>query len=122
MVKPGDVVIVFEQGRKRGEWKTGVVTGLIESKDKVVRGAKVCVMKKGRRQVLCRPCEHLYPVEMRNVDEVKDVCGRDMDVVEEKAVGVEKRIKGVLLWTHVGRRGRCLTRERVKRGRVLDLL
>ena len=29
------------------------------------------VMHGGRRQVLCRPCEHLYPVEMRNVDEVK---------------------------------------------------
>ena len=76
MVKPGDVVIVFEQGRKRGEWKTGVVTGLIEGKDKIVCGTKVCMMKKGQRQVFCRPCEHLYPVEMRNVDEVKDVCGR----------------------------------------------
>ena len=69
------------------------MTGLIEGKAKIVRGAKGCVMKKGRRQVLCRPCEHLYPVEMRNGDDIKDVCGRDMDVVDEKAVGVEKRLK-----------------------------
>ena len=47
LVKPGDVVIVLEQGKKRGEWKTGVVKELIEGKDKIVRGAKVCIIKKG---------------------------------------------------------------------------
>ena len=49
LVKPGDVVTVFEQRNKRGEWKTGVVKELTEGKDKIVRGAKVCIIKKGRK-------------------------------------------------------------------------
>ena len=95
VVKPGDVVIVYEQGKKRGEWKTGVVKELIEGKDKIVRGAKVCVMKKGRKQVLCRPCVHLYPVEMRNVDvdDVAEVVGDKMDRVDEKDECVGRRLK-----------------------------
>ena len=86
VVKPGDVVIVFEQGKKRREWKTGVVKELIAGKDKIVRGAKVCIMKKGRKQILSRPCVHLYPVEMRNedVDDGDKAVGGEMDSVEKK--------------------------------------
>ena len=46
-----------------------------------------------QRQVLCRPCERLYPVEMRNVDVVKSVGAGNMDIVEEKVEGGEKRSK-----------------------------
>ena len=95
VVKPGDVVIVYEQGKKRGEWKTGVVKELIEGKDKIVRGAKVCVMKKGRKQVLCRPYVQLYPVEMRNVDvdDVAEDVGDKMDRIDEKDECVGRRLK-----------------------------
>ena len=72
LVKPGDVVIVFEQGKKRGEWKTGVVQELIKGKDEVARGARVCVMTNGRRQVLSRSVQHLYPVEIREGEEMDD--------------------------------------------------
>ena len=52
LVKPGDVVIVFEQGKKRGEWKTGVVEELSCGGDEVVRGVRVCMMTNGQRQVI----------------------------------------------------------------------
>ena len=95
VVKPEDVVILFEQGKKRGQWKTGAVKELIVGKDKIVRGAKLCIMKKGRKQILSRPCVHLYPVEMRNEDMDDDdkAVGGEMDSVEEKDEGVGKWLK-----------------------------
>ncbi|XP_046848107.1 uncharacterized protein LOC124441684 [Xenia sp. Carnegie-2017] len=78
IIKPGDVVIVFEQGKKRGEWKTGVIQELICGKDKVVRGARVCVMTNGRRQVLNRAIQHLYPVEVKDESKVEGVVKEDI--------------------------------------------
>ena len=78
LVRSGDVVIVYDQGKKRGEWKTGIVKELILGRDGVVRGARVLVMTNGR------PCQHLYPVEVRDMDEVE----RNSD---EKEVGRGKR-------------------------------
>ena len=99
LVKPGDVVIVFEQGKKRGEWKTGVVQDLIRGKDEVARGARVCVMSNGRRQVLSRSVQHLYPVavkdgtEVKEGAEVKKVDEVPLNVDQEKTEGVENRVK-----------------------------
>jgi hypothetical protein len=39
--KVGDVVIVQDDDRKRGEWKMAVVVELVKGRDCVVRGAKV---------------------------------------------------------------------------------
>ncbi|XP_046861952.1 uncharacterized protein LOC124455325 [Xenia sp. Carnegie-2017] len=61
----------FHKGKKRGEWKTGVIQELICGKDKVVRGARVCVMTNGRRQVLNRAIQHLYPVEVKDESKVE---------------------------------------------------
>ena len=88
LVEPGDVVIVYEQGKKRGEWRTGLVQELICGKDNVVRGARVCVMTNGHRQVLNRALQHLYPVEVKDGNAVKEVV---KEVVGETSVEKPKR-------------------------------
>ena len=62
--KEGDVVIVHEDGVKRGDWKMGVVDGLIRGRDNEVRGAHVRVTTKGRVVNLTRPVQKLYPIEV----------------------------------------------------------
>ena len=37
VIQKGDVVTVFEEGKKRNEWKLGVVEELIIGSDKIVR-------------------------------------------------------------------------------------
>ena len=64
-IESGDVVTVFEEGKKRGQWKTGIVEGLVIGKDKVVRGARVRVITKGKPTSISRPVQHLYPLEIR---------------------------------------------------------
>ena len=61
----GDVVIVFEDNVKRGCWKTAVVEDLVIGKDKVVRGAKIWVITKGKPIRMSRPVQKLYPLEIR---------------------------------------------------------
>ena len=62
----GDVVVVYEEERKRGEWKMGVrETG----RDNVVRGATVRVVTKGKPILLSRPVQKLYPLEFRSEGE-----------------------------------------------------
>ena len=62
--KEGDVVIVHEDGVKRGDWKMGVVDGLIRGRDNEVRGAHVRVTTNGRVVNLTRPVQKLYPIEV----------------------------------------------------------
>jgi len=63
--KVGDVVTVFEEGVKKNGWKMAVVESLIVGKDKLVRGANVRVITKGRAIHLSRPVQKLFPVEIR---------------------------------------------------------
>ena len=70
-VQVGDVVTVFEDDVKRNKWKLGVVEGLIEGKDDVVRGAKIRVITNGKPVHLSRPVQKLYPLEIRNEGESK---------------------------------------------------
>ena len=42
-MKEGEVVVVYGEGEKRGNWKLAKVEQLILGKDKEVRGAKVRV-------------------------------------------------------------------------------
>ena len=68
------MVIVYEEGKKRGQWKTGIVQTLISGRDKVVRGALVRVITKGKPIQLSRPIQHLYPLEIKcNTDFSKSV-------------------------------------------------
>ena len=60
----GDVVVVHEDGVKRGLWKMGVVEGLIRGRDKEVRGAHVRVITNGRDVHITRPVQKLYPIEV----------------------------------------------------------
>jgi len=55
--KEGDVVVVHEDGVKRGLWK-------ICGRDKEVRGAHVRVITMGRDVHITRPVQKLYPIEV----------------------------------------------------------
>ncbi|XP_046864650.1 uncharacterized protein LOC124459173 [Xenia sp. Carnegie-2017] len=87
----------FHKGKKRGEWKTGVIQELICGKDKVVRGARVCVMTNGRRQVLNRAIQHLYPVEVKDESKVEGLLRRIW------LADVRRRLRERRLWTPGGR-------------------
>ena len=63
-VQTGDVVTVYEENKKRGEWKMAVVESLIRGKDNVVRGANVRVIAKGKPVRISRPVQKLYPIEV----------------------------------------------------------
>ena len=71
-VQVGDVVTVFEENKKRGEWKLAVVESLITGKDRVVRGANVRVIAKGKPVRMARPVQKLYPIEVRSAIEGRD--------------------------------------------------
>lgn len=64
-IQTGDVVTVFEENKKRGEWKMAVVESLIKGKDNVVRGANVRVVAKGKPVRISRPVQKLYPIEVK---------------------------------------------------------
>ena len=65
----GDVVLVLEEEKKRGEWRVGVVENLVRGSDNVVRGAKVRVVTKGKPTHLSRPVQKLYPLEIKSQGE-----------------------------------------------------
>ena len=65
VVGVGDLVVVRdEKTSQRGFWKMGRVEALIKGNDGLVRGARVVVSRKGRRQTLEGPLQHLYPLEV----------------------------------------------------------
>ena len=64
-MKKGDVVTVYGEGVKRGNWKLAKVEELIIGNDKEVRGAKVRVAGKGRPVYQKRPVQKLYPLEIQ---------------------------------------------------------
>ena len=61
-----DVVIVEDEGRKKCEWKIGVVVELVKGRDRVARGAKVKMVSGGRPVYLSRPVQKLYPLEIKS--------------------------------------------------------
>ncbi|XP_067025655.1 uncharacterized protein [Acropora muricata] len=69
IVQAGDVVVVYEEDKKRGEWKLGVVESLVAGKDGIVRGAQVRVITKGKPVHLSRPVQKVYPLEIRSKGE-----------------------------------------------------
>ena len=71
-VQTGDVVTVYEENKKRGEWKMAVVESLIRGKDNVVRGANVRVIAKGKPVRISRPVQKLYPIEVKSVTQGND--------------------------------------------------
>jgi hypothetical protein len=62
--KPGDVVVIHEDNKKRALWKLGRVVDLIKGKDGVVRGARVKTESTYSGGVIERPLQKLFPLEM----------------------------------------------------------
>lgn len=56
----GEVVIIRDEDKKRNSWKLGVVCGVIQGKDKVVRGVSVRTSNGN----LERAVQHIYPLEL----------------------------------------------------------
>lgn len=71
-VQTGDVVTVYEENKKRGEWKMAVVESLITGKNNVVRGADVRVIAKGRPVRISRLVQKSYPIEVKSVTQGND--------------------------------------------------
>lgn len=73
-VSIGDVVLVYEENVKRGEWKLGKVERLIVGKDQEVRGARVKVSTRdtGKPVYLNRPVQKLYPLEVRSSEDKEE--------------------------------------------------
>ena len=65
-------------------WKTGIVEEVIKGKDGNIRGAKVRKMGRGRPEILNRPLQKLFPLEI--------TCSKPC----EKSVQVEKKEIGLL--------------------------
>ena len=56
----GDVVMIKDESKKRGEWKIGIISKLFQGKDDQIRGARV----KAPRDYFDRPIQLLYPLEL----------------------------------------------------------
>ena len=77
-VERGDIVIVEDESRKRGLWKTGIAEQSIVGKDGHTRGAKVRMASTGKSPVyLSRTIQKLYPLEIRYKDNLKDKNGME---------------------------------------------
>ena len=57
---------VYEEYKKRGDWKMAVVESLIKGRDGVVRGANIWVIVKGKPMHISRPVQKLYPIEVQS--------------------------------------------------------
>ena len=78
VVTVGEAGLVYEDDKKRGEWKMGVVEGLVIGRDGIVRGATVRVITKGKPVRLSRPVQRLYPLEFRSEGEgTRTTCDRN---------------------------------------------
>ncbi|XP_028416132.1 uncharacterized protein LOC114539721 [Dendronephthya gigantea] len=71
VVKKGDVVVVFEDNVRRGNWKTAVVEELIVGRDEMIRGARVRLIRNGKEVILSRPVQKLYPIEVNHSQETE---------------------------------------------------
>ena len=65
IVQVGDVVTVYEEDKKRGEWKMGVVESLVKGRDDVVRGANIRVLSRRKPTRISRPVQLLYHLEIK---------------------------------------------------------
>ena len=88
-VKKGDIVLIYEDNVKRAEWKMGKVEELLPGKDGITRGVKVRTCGKVKYEVLNRPLQKLYPLEVSSID--AESCEKEMN-----AYGVECEQKRVI--------------------------
>ena len=63
--KKGDVVLIHEDKVKRDRWNVGVIEEFVVGRDGVIRGAAVRkISGDGRPQLIHRPIQKLYPLEI----------------------------------------------------------
>ena len=67
MIKEGDIALLQdEKSPKRNTWKMAIVEGLIKGADNEIRRAKVRKARyKGKSEVLSRPIQKLFPLEIQ---------------------------------------------------------
>ena len=86
----GDIVIVQDENNpKRNTWKIAIVEQLVKGKDGETRGAKVRkASRKGKPEILNRPLQKLYPLEIH----CSDVCeeGKDREKSQKEMVRVNE--------------------------------
>ena len=68
-ISEGDVVLVQDDQLNRGQWKIGIIEGLIVGKDGHVRGVNLRVSGTGKPQFCSRPVQKVYPLEISSVRE-----------------------------------------------------
>ena len=67
VVSIGDIVVVHNEHLPHGLWKLGKIVSVMKGRDNLVRGATVKIgTKDGRRMVLNRPIQLLYPLEVQS--------------------------------------------------------
>ena len=64
-VQIGDVVTVYDESKRHGEWRLAVIESLIKGNDDVVRGANIRVIAKGKPSRMSRSVQKLYPIEVQ---------------------------------------------------------
>ena len=85
-VEKGDVVVVYEDNVKRGNWKMAEVTEVILGRDGQARGAKVRMVRNGKVVYLSRPVQKLYPVEIKRENKTKEDVSEMSDQNNTKTV------------------------------------
>ena len=65
--------MVYEDGKKRNQWKMAVLEELIRGRDGVVRGARVRKMGRGKHTRISRPIQRLYPIEVKNDEDATGI-------------------------------------------------
>ena len=72
-VRKGQLVLLQEENVKRGQWKVAVMADVIYGKDRAPRGAVVRKSsgKRGRVELLNRPLQKLYPLEISTHGDAK---------------------------------------------------
>lgn len=73
-----EVIVVYEDDKKRGEWKISVLEGLVIGADGIIRGDTVRVITKEKPIRLSRPVQRLYQPEFRSKGEgTRTICVRN---------------------------------------------
>ena len=74
-------MVVYSDNQPRSHWKLGLVERVEIGADGEVRAASVRVTSKEKSKTLCRPIQHLYPLEVRY--------SQEGDVIEERSLSPE---------------------------------
>lgn len=91
VVRVRDVVTVYEDGKKRNQWKMAVVEELIKGRDGVVRGARVRTIARGKHTRITRPIQRLYPIEVRSDENLTGTVREDGNRNQHKDRRVPRR-------------------------------